>query len=279
MTDLVKTSNDATVYTPEQMRLITDVVAKGASREELQLFLYRCKSLGLDPLKPGQIYFVKYGNSPGTIVVGIDGLRAKAARTGKLCGIKRGTTRNDQGVLTGAWAEVFRTDWKEPAREEVELSEYTTGKAMWAKMPSTMLRKVAEAAALRMAFPDDLGGVYEHSEMDQAEDTRPSVSRALEQPIDGQDGHLADIYYIPFGKWKGRTVEQVYRDHGRDGIHNYLAYLESTAQKDNKPIQGVVKEFIEQCEAYIGAMENAPLDPRSTKDLVDAQWVQPHPYD
>ena len=166
-------------YTPEQMKLITDVVAKGATPDELQLFLYRCRNLGLDPLKSGQIYFVKYGSSPGTIVVGIDGFRSKASRTGKLAGIKRGVTRNDKGAVTGAWAEVFRSDWREPAREEVSLAEYNTGRAMWAKMPETMIKKVAEAAALRMAFPDDLGGTYVTEEMDQAEKPNQIL---MEQP-------------------------------------------------------------------------------------------------
>ncbi len=130
-------------WTPEQMKLITDVVARGATKDELQLFLYRCKNMGLDPLKPGQIYFVKYGNGPGTIVVGIEGFRARAGKTGKLSGIKRGAIRDEKGTLVGAWAEVYRSDWKECAREEVPLNEYSTGKAGWLKMPETMIKKVS----------------------------------------------------------------------------------------------------------------------------------------
>ena len=103
-------------FTPEQMKLITQTVAKGATPNELELFLYRCQNLGLDPLKPGQIYFVKYGSSPGTIVVGIEGFRARASRTGKLSGIKRGALRDVEGRLIGAWAEVYRSDWQHFAR-------------------------------------------------------------------------------------------------------------------------------------------------------------------
>jgi len=72
-----------TKFTDEQLKLIKDTVAKGATDDELKLFLYRAQSLGLDPLKTGQIYFIKYGSGPGTIVVGIDGFRARANRTGK----------------------------------------------------------------------------------------------------------------------------------------------------------------------------------------------------
>ena len=155
-------------WTPEQLKLITDSVAKGATPDELKLFLYRCQTLGLNPLKPGVIHFIKYGTNPGAIVIGIEGFRSLAARTGKVAGVSRGVIKDDSGTLLGAWAEVDRADWKKPAREEVSLKEYSTGKGPWVKMPETMIKKVAECHALRMAFPDDLGGVYEFAEMDQA---------------------------------------------------------------------------------------------------------------
>jgi len=159
-------------WTNEQLDLIKKTIAKDATDNELKLFLYRAKELGLDPLKPGQIHFVKYGSAPGSIVVGIEGFRSKAGRTGKHVGTKRGVIRDPKtGKVVAGWAEVFRSDWTEPAREEAPLSEYNTGKASWAKMPETMIKKVAECAALRMAFPDELGGIYAPEEMEQAAET------------------------------------------------------------------------------------------------------------
>jgi len=155
-------------FTDREIALIKETVAKGATAEEFKLFIYRCLHMGLDPLKPGQIYFVKYNNNPGTIIVGREGFRSRAARTGKHAGTKLGVLRDDKGKCIGAWCEVYRSDWEHPAREEVSLAEYNTGKNQWAKMPETMIKKVAEAAALRMAFPDELGGLYVREEMDQA---------------------------------------------------------------------------------------------------------------
>lgn len=242
-------------FSPDQTKLITDVVAKGATKDELALFLYRCQNLGLDPLKPGQIYFIKYGSGPGTIVVGIEGFRARAAKTGKLNGIKRGAIRNDQGDLIGAYAEVYRTDWKEPAREEVPLAEYNTGKGNWQRMPETMIKKVAEAAALRMAFPDDLGGIYTKEEMDQAKEALPEVYPT--QPEEGDGVAPSDgIYRIPFGKYVKRTLDEIdVRD-----LANYVNYLENKAAKESQPIRGQVKDFIERASAHIAAFELSPIE-------------------
>jgi phage recombination protein Bet len=173
MSNLVAT--EPREFTQQEMALIRDTVAKNATNDEFRLFLYRCKHMGLDPLKPGQIHFVKYNaNSPGTIIVGIEGFRVRAAKTGKHSGTKRGVIRDESGKCIGAWCEVYRSDWSQPAREEVSLNEYfkagQNGKpSQWDKMPETMIKKVAECAALRMAFPDELGGVYGKEEMDQAE--------------------------------------------------------------------------------------------------------------
>ena len=240
-------------FTGEQLQLITNTVAKGASPDELKLFLYRCKIMGLNPLKPGQIHFVKYGTSPGTIVVGIEGFRSIAARTGKMSGIKRGVIK-ENGKLIGAWAEIYRKDWDQPAREEVPLIEYNTNKGPWAKMPETMIKKVAEAAALRMAFPDDLGGVYEQAEMAQAETSNSRI--VPEQPEIGEVGQESTVYYIPFGKFKGRTLEQV----GPKDLAAYIDYIETKAQKDGQTIQGQVLDFINRASDMIAAFENAPLE-------------------
>jgi phage recombination protein Bet len=211
----------ATGYTEQQLELIRNTVAKNATTDELKLFLYRAKHLGFDPLKPGEIYFIKYGTGAGTIVVGLDGFRVRASRTGKHVGTKRGVIRNEKGECTGGWAEVYRSDWQAPAREEVSLREYTTGRGNWQSKPETMIKKVAECAALRMAFPDELGGVYSSEEMEQA---APVAEDALSRRRMRSLPAVQDLNQtIAEPKGRGLTFEQrgqIFETASRAGISN-----------------------------------------------------------
>lgn len=238
--------------TIDQLKLITATIAKGATPDELQLFLYRCKSMGLDPLKPGQIHFVKYGQGPGTIVVGVDGFLARAQATKQLDGISRGIIRDAKGKCVGAWAEVRRKGWSNPVKEEVPLSEYDTGRGPWAKMPETMLKKVALVAALRMAFPDELGGVYASEEMDQA-----NASPVVPQQPGPDDGITTQPFYtVPFGKYKQRKLDEI----DTMDLANYIVWIENKAEKDGKEITGDVADFIERASDHIASLENQDVN-------------------
>ena len=244
--DLAKPATSPEIQlTREQIEIVKQTVAKNASDDELKLFLYRCKAMGLDPLKPGQIHFVKYGSGPGTIIIGIEGFRNKAAMTGKHSGTKRGVTRDANGKCLGAWCEVYRSDWKEPAREEVALSEYNTGKAQWLKMPETMIKKVAEVAALRIAFPDALGGLYSHEEMEQAAEplvetiSTPATPVVVESSFaKGPDSFPFEKdeslggYVIPIGKNKGKCLKDV----PPENLAKLVLYLQDSEFDSGNPM-------------------------------------------
>lgn len=178
-------------FTASEIDLIKRTMAVGATDDELALFLYTARHVGLDPLRR-QIHFVKRKRydpetqkyiDVGTIQTGIDGYRLISDRTGKLRGIKRGVIRDDKGQLIGAWAEVYRSDWDFPARTEVSFVEYCqTDKngnpmAMWKTIPETMIQKVAEVAAHRMAFPDRFANLYSDDEMMQADKPEGATSQ------------------------------------------------------------------------------------------------------
>lgn len=228
-------------FDQRELALIRDTVARGASQEEFNLFLYRCKHMGLDPLKPGEIFFIKYGNSPGTIVVGREGFRKRAAATGLHTGTKLGVIRDNNSKCIGAWCEVFRRGWEHPARVEVSLAEYNTGKAQWAKMPETMIQKIAEAAALRMAFPDELGGIYTKEEMDQAERDVAQPPAPAAQKLQPSSQLEVKIFFGSEDKgYKGLTVGQAIERDGLPKVQQYLHYWDERFKKDGK---GVPESF------------------------------------
>lgn len=118
-------------------------------------FLEICKSFCLNPFKR-EIYAVPYGND-FNIIVGFEVYLKRAERSGKLSGWKVWT--EGAGNEMKAVIEIHRKDFDFPFTHEVYLSEYSSGKTMWAKAPKTMIKKVAMSQGFRLCFPDELGGM------------------------------------------------------------------------------------------------------------------------
>lgn len=176
----------ATRVTPEQLTLIRNTIAQGATQAELELYLFDCQRQGVHPLDR-MIYFTKR-NGKYTPVTSIDFMRVRAAATGECAGIDdavfTGTPKTDDFVATvTVWRVVQgqRCAFTASAR----WSEYkpASNDFMWQRMPHTMLDKCAEAKALRRGFPMQLHGLYAREELDQADDGRHGpVSATTEQP-------------------------------------------------------------------------------------------------
>lgn len=156
-----------------ELQTIQNTIAKGASLDELKLFLFQAKRTGLDPFSR-QIHLVKRGDT-AVIQTGIDGYRTVAERTGKYAG-------NDEPVYElDAKKQPLKasvTVWKMVEGQRVAFTasalwdEYFPGEKigfMWKNKPFLMLGKCAEALALRKAFPNDLSGLYVKEELEKVE--------------------------------------------------------------------------------------------------------------
>lgn len=165
-------------FTRQQIDLIKKTVAKGASDDELKLFLHIANKTGLDPFAR-QIYSVKRWNSDigGYVMTpqtGIDGYRLIAERTGNYAPGKDTTFIYDENQkLISATAYIMKRvgeQWFEvtgTARydEYAQMKKDGTPNVMWGTKPHIMLSKCAEGLALRRAFPAELSGVYVEDEL------------------------------------------------------------------------------------------------------------------
>lgn len=165
----------------EKIALIKKTVAKDATDDELQLFLYTAKKSGLDPLLR-QIHCVKRKGHMA-IQTGIDGYRLIADRTGAYAG-NDDPVYDDEAKPRKASVTVYKlvNGQRCPFTATARWDQYFPGEAqgfMWTKMPHLMLGKCAEALALRKAFPAELSGLYTDDEMQQADTPKPTMKQSI----------------------------------------------------------------------------------------------------
>lgn len=176
----------------EQVSLIKQTIAKGASDEELALFVAVARRHRLDPFTR-QLHLIPRWdrnkiNADGSkggfirvIQIGIDGYRQMASRHpdfGSVSDAEYGPIKEipRTGVKAPEWARVrvYKKGLAEPSVGTAYWPEFMpdnligeTGAFMWRQMPKHMLAKCAEALALRKAYPD-LADIYTKEELTAA---------------------------------------------------------------------------------------------------------------
>ncbi len=180
--------SDITGYTPNEIAIIQQNVAKGTSATELAYFLNVCKTMTLNPFnKEVWCYKDKRGNL--LIFAGRDGFLSKAQQNPLFNGIRSCEVREnddwnidvannkikhnidkplkERGEIIGAYCIVFRKGG-EPTIEFSDFATYNKGFSAWKTHPAEMIKKVAESHALKKAF--GISGIQSEHDFNLNED-------------------------------------------------------------------------------------------------------------
>ncbi len=138
------------------------------------------------------VYAIPYGQAY-SLVTSIDFARKRGMRAG-IVGKEAPKYVMDGNKIVSCSVTVKRRvdGYVGEYTAEVYFDEYTTGKNLWTTKPRTMIAKVAEMHALRMACPEELSQMYTEEEFHSETAREPmkpyTVARVIEPEEDDSQG-------------------------------------------------------------------------------------------
>lgn len=184
-------------WSPDEVTTIRDTVAKGASDNELKMFLHLSQTYGLDPFAK-EIWFIKAGGQPvimtsrdGYLKIanndkGYEGMVSDVVYEGDafqktVDGVSHTYGVGKRGGILGAYALVYKQGTRFPAYVFAPFRDYNKGNNVWRQYPHAMILKVAESMALKRAF--SLSGLVTREEIDTQDSSAPRPVETIEAEV------------------------------------------------------------------------------------------------
>ena len=179
--------------TESEFKFIKEIVCNNAPDNLVEHYIRSCKEYGFNPfLKHG--YLVKMGDTYA-FIASIQKLRSIAMESGQYAGRTENIFFDQNYNKFNEWIfdypptlckiGIYRKGIETPFYGTAKFSEFNKGNKFWRDMPSTMLAKVAESIALRLAFPDYIHNVYSEDEMPSFDNRNPfniQIENAIPTP-------------------------------------------------------------------------------------------------
>jgi phage recombination protein Bet len=189
-------------FDEQEVAILRASYGKSLDPIEFKVYVATASHLNLDPFSR-EIYALKYGTHPMTLITSIGGYRKMSARSGRYLGLTEGTMlcRTEQGQTVTVKHSEYDPDthteiisgtmgirvmgYPEPVMATAVFKSYAKkvqGRLTenWQIMPDVMILKCAEAAAHRRAalFPDGAAAVYVEGEVQEYYDSPEVVETA-----------------------------------------------------------------------------------------------------
>jgi phage recombination protein Bet len=282
-------------WTPVQQAAFAHIGIEDAPDADKQVFHHVCQITGLDPFRK-QIYMIgrkekgqngKPDRIKYTIQTAIDGFRVIAEDHPQYAGTLDPEWCGPDGVWRETWTEksppvmarvkVLRHDRAHPITLPVRFVEFAATffdgglQGQWKTKPAHMIAKVAEAAALRKAFPRQLAGVYTDDEMAHVDNqARRGHGVVVEQ--DAQSVTAAELTGRPSPPvgWSDQqwtdAIDTAYRDNDAEQLR--MLWKKSLAER---PDDEDLRERISGVATALKAAAEA--GPTAPEDVVNAEIV------
>lgn len=208
----------------EEIKSYLKSKAPGLTNGEFLSIKELCLATGLNPYLK-EVWVIKRGND-NQIMIGRDGYRKGAQRqpeydyhyveaiySNDIFEVVNGEVQHrhaflKRGELVGAYCVAKRKSSSRAIHATASITEYDKKQSLWNTMKETMIKKVAEANALRLVFQEVFSGTYSDAELYEEEAPKVTQTDILKDKItENKNVENKNIIFPPCTEEQKQIIE------------------------------------------------------------------------